>query len=440
MTIIAGRSKQVPSRFTRSLRGLAVLASFAAATMASANPRQSAIDLHMRLNAGVLPTAEKLAEMEQLIKDGKPQEAALAAINDSRGYFYNVVLRDRFGKMSVNDRAVFDPTAPINDMTATMIGMVRDDKPFSTVLSADIVYVNGSAPPAGQTNAAYSLANNTHYSQMHQRDLPLHTALVERQQSDAGVGLPASGVAGVMSLRGWAAAYYSAGTNRRPFKAVLENFLGEPIEKFKDTTVSDALVRKDVPRSPGGNSTDFVNNCKGCHAGMDAFASAFCFYDYSAAGAVVFTPGVVQAKCLNVAPLDKDCAVEFPRPVEDAERRAACFAEQAKNPPVGVTPADDSWRNMWAEAGSQNSFVGWPAVRSGKGAKSFGEMIGQTQAFADAMARIALEIGCKVQDPKADGYKPLVAEIANEFKADGKYSFKSAVANAAARCTPKASS
>ena len=127
---------------------------------------------------------------------------------------------------------------------------------------------------------------------------------------------------------------------------------------------------------------------------------------------LVHTPGVVQEKCVR-------------------------NAQEFEN---GFQTIDDSWVNLWAEEGSQNSFAGWPAVREGRGAKSFGEMIGQTQAFADAMARIALEVGCKVQDPKAEGYKPLVAEIAREFKADGRFSFKSAVANAAARCTPRASS
>ena len=53
------------------------------------------------------------------------------------------------------DQTVF---APLNDYVATFIGMVRDDVPFNTALSADLTYtVNGATPAA-------SASNNDHYA------------------------------------------------------------------------------------------------------------------------------------------------------------------------------------------------------------------------------------------------------------------------------------
>jgi hypothetical protein len=51
---------------------------------------------------------------------------------------------------------------PLNDYTATVIGMVRDDVPFNTVLSADIVYTGR----ARRRLPAYSPTNNDHYEQL----------------------------------------------------------------------------------------------------------------------------------------------------------------------------------------------------------------------------------------------------------------------------------
>ena len=48
---------------------------------------------------------------------------------------------------------------PLNDYTATVVGMVRDNVPFNTLLSADLVYIADSASGA----PAYSPANNDMY-------------------------------------------------------------------------------------------------------------------------------------------------------------------------------------------------------------------------------------------------------------------------------------
>ena len=47
-----------------------------------------------------------------------------------------------------------------------------------------------------------------------------------------------------------------------------------------DTSLPPDRIRQDVSRSPGGDSRIFLNNCIGCHSGMDPFAQAFAYYDY----------------------------------------------------------------------------------------------------------------------------------------------------------------
>ena len=54
-----------------------------------------------------------------------------------------------------------------------------------------------------------------------------------------------------------------------------------------------------MTRSPGGDSSVFLNNCIGCHNGMDPMAQAFAYYDFDETqGRLVYTPGVVQPKYL----------------------------------------------------------------------------------------------------------------------------------------------
>src|SRR5689334_9968648 len=85
--------------------------------------------------AGVPPTEQQLDAMETLIAQGKDAEAALTATDDPA--FYSVTLKNLATPWTNREQSVF---ADLNDYTATVIGMVRDDVPFNTALSADILY------------------------------------------------------------------------------------------------------------------------------------------------------------------------------------------------------------------------------------------------------------------------------------------------------------
>ena len=67
--------------------------------------------------------------------------------------------------------------APLNDYTATVIGMVRDDVDFRGMLSDDIVYVGRASRPA------YSTTSNAHYEAMESNNADLRVVLAARRRS-----------------------------------------------------------------------------------------------------------------------------------------------------------------------------------------------------------------------------------------------------------------
>ena len=92
--------------------------------------------------AGVPPTA---AQLTQMMAAADPVSAALIATQDPA--FYNNTIRNMAAPWTNRDQSVF---VPLNDYTATVVGMVHDDVPFNTLLSADFVYTaDGSFRRAG---------------------------------------------------------------------------------------------------------------------------------------------------------------------------------------------------------------------------------------------------------------------------------------------------
>jgi len=98
-----------------------------------AGPNEQAVRIHNRL-AGVPPTDTVRTQMATLISNGNPLGAAQLAINNSG--FYNVTLRNFISPATNRAQSAF---VPLNDYTATVIGMIRDNVPFNTVLSADLL-------------------------------------------------------------------------------------------------------------------------------------------------------------------------------------------------------------------------------------------------------------------------------------------------------------
>jgi hypothetical protein len=367
---------------------------------ASADPvsRAQAKRMYDRL-VGTPPTPALLDDLESRVAADKVA-AGMYMLDKSSprsSQFYTTTLKNFATPWTNRDQTVF---APLNDYVATVIGMVRDDVDFRTVLSADLVYTGQGITPA------YSTTNNDHYVAMESNNADLRVVLQPTTQSSLN-GLPPNATAGIITSRAAAEAFFIDGTNRAMFRFTLLNHLCHDMEQVHDTTRPPDRIRQDVTRSPGGDSSLFLNNCIGCHSGMDPMAQAFAYYDFDETqGKLVFTDGQVQPKYL----INSD------------------------NFKPGYITTDDHWENRWRLPG-KNTVLGWAGqddkIRSGKGAKELGEELAGSNAFAECQATKVFKTVC-FRSPSDQNDRDQVTASANGFKSGG--NLKRVFAETAAYC------
>ncbi len=301
--------------------------------------------------AGIPPTATELANMQSA---ASPLAAALIATNDPK--FLNDTIRNMAAPWTNRDQSVF---VPLNDYTATVIGMVKENVQFNTILDADILYVGDGQSGEG----SYSRDNNDMYQTLDDNNVDLSVHLKRTTQSSV-TGIPSAATAGVMTTRGAASAFFVNGTNRAMFRFTMINHLCNDLPTVMDTTRPPDRIRQDVTRSPGGVSTLFLTNCIGCHSGMDPMAQAFAYYNFSypaseigatawPIGQIVYTAGQTQPK----------------------------YHINNTNFPQGFNTPNDSWSNRWRTG--PNQVLGWSSALpgSGAGAKSLGQELEASAAF-----------------------------------------------------------
>ncbi|MGA2191020.1 MAG: hypothetical protein ABSH33_21080 [Steroidobacteraceae bacterium] len=355
--------------------------------------------------AGIPPSAAVLAQM----MNTDSVSAALLATNDPA--FYNNTIRNLAAPWTNRDQSVF---VPLNDYTATVVGMVRDNVPFNTLLSADLVYIASAGAASTFGLPAYSPANNDLYQAMDDSNVDLKANLVPSTQS-AITGIPAAATAGVMTTRGAASAFFVNGTNRAMFRFTMMNHLCDDLPTVMDTTRPPDRIRQDVTRSPGGVSTLFLTNCIGCHSGMDPMAQAFAYYNFSypaseigatawPIGQIVYTANQVQPKY---------------------------FINNTNFPQGYVTP-NDGWTNRWRSG--PNEILGWSAALpgSGSGAKSLGQELAGSAAFATCqVTRVFKDVCLRAPSSNADAAQ--VTSMIQAFQASN-YSLRQVFAEGAAYC------
>ena len=184
----------------------------------------------------------------------------------------------------------------------------------------------------------------------------------------ATYGIPSAATAGAITTRAAAEAFFVAGTNRAMFRFTLINHLCEDMEQVHDTSIIPDRIRQDVSRSPGGDSRVFLNNCIGCHAGMDPLAQAFAYYNYNE------TSGAAS----NTRPASCN---------RSTSTTTTTFAD-------GFVTPDDAWNNHWRQG--QNALIGWSSglPGSGNGAKSLGQELAGTHAFAQCQVTKVFKAVC----------------------------------------------
>ena len=392
-----------PIKFASLWRAVLVgLLTISLAAPAYAGYREQAKRIHDRL-AGVPPTEQVLDDMENALDPALTCRAGLTTACTASGAadiamqnvnFYNVTLKNFAAPWTNRDQSVF---VPLNDYIATVIGMIRDDVPFNTLLSEDIIYHGRNGVP--------SATDNAHYEQLERSNANLRDDLVRAQQS-AFINIPSEATAGVMTSRAAAEAFFIAGTNRAMFRFTLLNHMCNDLEQVHDVNLPTDKIRQDVSRSPGGDSRLFLNHCVGCHTGMDPMARAFAYFNFNEGTTELdYSAPIVQAKYFN----------------------------NDLNFPQGFVTPDDSWENRWREG--QNRYLGFDPTLDGygTGAKSLGEELGNSRAFAACQVKKVFRAVC-LRDAEDDVDNTKIDAITDDFMQVSNYSMKKVFADTADYC------
>ncbi len=378
---------------------------------------------------GMNPTAQEKAAVAAILATNLPsaQRDAARYIIDNYKEFLTVTVKTLATPWSNRD---FSPQDSLNDMTALVIGAVRDSHqyPFGEILWKNVMYHlsnynrDDSLTPIGQNEAGVFLLtkpagssvpawygnshfgnwdrywvrldinqdgdlsdpvdidevvdmanryNNTHFTQLENYGLDLsNDGLFSRTLQNPILMTNVLGVAGIYSTRKWGESFYTAGTNRRAFAHTMKNFFCKEMEELSDITAPDFRVRRDVDRAPGGITATYANTCKGCHGGQDGMAGAFAYYDFN---------GVTRFQ-------DNFLPDGTPALIAPKMNHNAIF-------PDGFITTSDSFINLWASGKNAGLFSG-ASLTAGNGPKQFGKMIAESDQFHQCMSKQVFELVC----------------------------------------------
>jgi hypothetical protein len=367
--------------------------------------------LHERI-AGVPANEETLNTMAALINDNKAIDAAYVAMDAPD--FYRTTLKLFATPWTNKDQDIF---LPLNDYSATIIGLIRDDIDFREILQADITYVGDES--LGLPDVSPS--NNLHYQSLDEDFIDLSSQLVQVPQSSM-TGLPSDATAGVLTSRAAAKAFFYLGTNRAMLRFTLMNHLCTDLEPLKDNTLPPDRIRQDVSRSPGGDSRLFLNNCIACHSGMDPLAQAFAYYEYD-------------------FDRDNDPNGENGQLIYNASgqinnltgtRVQTKYHHNNTTFPYGFITTDDKWENYWRSG--VNRKLGWNNTLSGKGqgAKSLGEELSNSAAFAQCQVKKVFKNIC-LREPESQDDLNVITTTTASFKQNA-YQLKRVFAEVGTYC------
>lgn len=342
----------------KTILAVSLLVGFTSSVTEGSTPSRSySLRLFERL-AGVplMLSDPRLAQVEKLVSEKKFGEAAGIATDDSN--FYRVTVRDWAAQMSNREETTL---VEFDDFQAYVIGVVRDRIDARQLLTGNFRYQGD--PDFNLPLVAAN--NNNHYQQFEARRLNPKTDLVKMDGQwpnlrDAG---------GLLTTRAWARAHFVAGTNRRSVEFAFQEFLCAPIAKWRDVTVPDFRVRRDVERVPGGDAKLFQTHCRGCHGPMDAMGGAFARFDF-VNEVFTFLDGFEVQPKMN--------------------------ANSTVYPP-GYATGDSSWINLATE--NHNESFGWRGPLEGHDVTAFGWMLANSEAFSQCLTKRIFRKLCKKEPP-----------------------------------------
>lgn len=427
--------QQIDITFVSSvlIMGALLISLMLVATQAIADTRTQAKRIHDRLT-GVPPT---MAVLNQMVAElpANPVAAALIAIDNKN--FYNVTLKNFVTPWTNEAQTVFpgdaDTEGTLNDYTATVIGIVRDDRDFREILFENVLYKAKDSLGL----SAYSNVDNAHYKELEERvGLDLRVDLVPANEAVQSTitGLVASATAGVLTSRAAAKAFFVDGTNRAMFRFTMLNHLCKDMEQVKDVTLVPNRIRQDVSRSPGGDSRIFMNACIGCHTGMDPLTQAFAYYDYEYPldGNMdpIYEDGRLVFNDVGAIDIDKNGDPTGTRVQEK-------YLINMNNFKYGYVTTNDDWENYWRVG--KNALLGWNSTPlanntgKGAGAKSMGQELAYSDAFARCQVEKVFKAVCLHPALNQTDRDQMTDTLIPNFKSSG-YHLKQVFAETAAYC------
>ncbi|MCB0361810.1 MAG: hypothetical protein KDD35_03775, partial [Bdellovibrionales bacterium] len=201
---------------------------------------------------------------------------------------------------------------------------------------------------------------------------------------------PGSYFGGLMSTQGFAKRFIQDGTNRRAVRAAFDLFLCSKIETWKDASLDDFYIGKDVDRKPGDNPHKFFGDCRSCHAPMDSMRGAFAHINF----------GNDQALF----------AAKIP----------SKFNQNSQVYSSGFNSIDDTWEILLTTKTHQARF-GWRGPTVGNGLLSFSSAIANSKQFQRCMTQNVLSQFCdKNNNEVSEILKNHEFELlADSFRTDG---------------------
>ncbi len=332
----------------------ALLASQAAFVAPSSTDPVQAVYRKLNGGATISPTSPLYLKMKEKWDTGDRAGAGEMATHTNS--FYELTVLQFASKLLSLDT---DPFVALNDFQADVFGVIRDRLDFRTLLTGDFRYVDSR-----QREDSVSRGDNDHFDQAVAAGGRL-TQILKRedlQWNDTGMTGQA---AGLLTTRGFAQKYLSAGTNRRAVIGSFTMFLCSPIAEWRDASLPDDRIRRDIERVPGGNALTFQTECRGCHAPMDGMVSAFNEWDFTNDTVSYLGDHVMAAK---------------------VNQNSSFY-------PDGYVSEDNSFMNRTGT--HQQSYFQWGTKVNGKGPRDFGEMIAESGRFPTCMVKRVFEHLCR---------------------------------------------
>ncbi|MCB0412782.1 MAG: hypothetical protein KDD50_00510 [Bdellovibrionales bacterium] len=386
--------------------------------------RTKALTLYRRLTGTTTPMYDPdLTTMENYIKSGDLVSAAHVATDKSG--FYNRTLVDFATTMSNRDET---PRAELNDFTAMVVGVARDDINAKELLTGNYLYVGDIRKTAVRRNMQEDiLMSNNHYSDLSRLGYDLKDVLVKYPVNDNpansvskqkimrgdGVLFDHPDPAGLITTRAFMSAHAIAGTNRRLVEYTFREFLCQPINMWADANAPDAMVGRDVDRYPGGYNPKFQTTCRSCHAVMDSMRPAFGRFNFSE-----------DMNYVQHGYIDNDTFME-----KNATGIATKMNRNENVFPGGYEMINTGWKN-YAITGTNSAYFGWRDVANdpvdgssfssrpqGTNLGQFAGMISRADAFPRCMAKRVFKSVCKREVETFD--ENMINTEAEIFKSNG---------------------